>query len=79
MARKMTQQELERQTTARLEWLQTELRGSVEPARVTTVGRRHFDRLSRGATVTDFIPLLVYRLTREELLREEPRRLNDAA
>jgi hypothetical protein len=43
------------------------------------VGRRHLERLSRHATITDFIPLLVWRCTREELLGRRRGELRDAA
>jgi hypothetical protein len=61
---------------------------SASPARL--VDRRHFEtsspdpwrRTERGrghATITDVIPLLVYRYTREELLYSEPEHLTEAA
>jgi hypothetical protein len=75
----LTAEELERQTTGRLDALRHELGDSVAPERVAVVGRRHFERLTRHATVTDFIPLLVYRFTREELLYREAVPLEDAA
>ena len=40
--------------------------GEVSPAdQVTTIGHDHYERLRRDATVNDFIPLLLYRFTRE--------------
>jgi hypothetical protein len=75
----MTAQEVEHQTARRLDALRDELGTHVAPERVTVVGRRHFERLTRHATITDFIPLLVYRYTREELLYSEPEQLTDAA
>ena len=80
MTTKLTPKELEHQTIGRLDALREELRTTVvPPEHVHAVGRRHFERLSRHATVTDFIPLLVYRFTREELLYGDPERLHDAA
>jgi hypothetical protein len=75
----MTSQELERQTAAGLDALRRELEPEIPPERVTTVGHQHFERLRCHATVTDFIPLLVYRLTREELLYGETVALEDVA
>jgi hypothetical protein len=79
MTTKLPPKELERQTVGRLDVLREELSTTVPPEHVNAVGRRHFERLSRHATVTDFIPLLVYRFTREELLYGEPEQLHDAA
>jgi hypothetical protein len=64
----MTAQELERVTARRLEALNHELAGRVAPDRVSAVGQRHFERLRRHARITDYIPLLVYRCTKDELL-----------
>jgi hypothetical protein len=75
----LTPEELERQTKGRLDALRSELGDRVAPEQVAVVGRRHFERLSRHATVTDFIPLLVYRFTREELLYRETLPLEDVA
>jgi hypothetical protein len=40
---------------------------------------RHFEQLSREATITDFIPLLACRCTREELLHNTSTGLDHAA
>lgn len=42
--------------------------GGVPAEQVVAVGTSHFERLQRDAAVNDFIPLLVYRFTREELV-----------
>jgi hypothetical protein len=39
----------------------------------------HYERLRGQATIFDFIPLLVYRSTKDELLLANPERLHDAA
>jgi hypothetical protein len=51
-----------------LEGLQHEFAGRIEPARITEVGEAHDERLCLHARITDFIPVLVYRSTREELV-----------
>ena len=79
MAHQLTRQELERQTAARLNALKRELGDSVAAEQVETVGRRHFERLRRTATVTDFVPLFVYRFVREELVYADSDSLHDAA
>ncbi len=79
MAHRLTPDELERQTTARLDALRRELGDSVAAEQVDVIGRRHFERLRRTATVTDFVPLFVYRFAREELVYAGSDRLHDAA
>jgi hypothetical protein len=59
-----TTAELEHHTSALLDGLHREL----GDGRVKTVGRRHFERLLRDARVLDYIPLLVYRATKEDVL-----------
>ena len=78
MAHQLTPQELERQTAARLNALKRELGDSVAAEQVETVGRRHLQRLCRDAKVTDFVPLLVYRFAREELVYADSGRIHDA-
>ena len=75
----MALHELERQTERRLDALFEELDGHVDSVTVAYVGRFHFDRLVRHATVTDYIPLLVYRCTKEDLLNGVRPRLDSAA
>jgi hypothetical protein len=71
--------ELERQTVRRLDALSEELHGRVDFGTVACVGQFHFDRLVRHATVTDYIPLLVYRCTKEDVLNGVRPRLESAA
>jgi hypothetical protein len=70
MSARFSREELEDQTARRLEALRREFGGDVPPDRIAAVGSFHFERLLSRATVTDFIPLLVYRCTKEELLRD---------
>src|SRR5262245_52341504 len=62
-------QQLERQIADRLAALQRELGPGVSEDSVTTIGRYHADRLLANATIIEFIPQLVYRATKEDLLR----------
>jgi hypothetical protein len=45
---------------------------------VTAIGQAEFERLHATATITDFIPLLVYRYAREELVRIDGEELHRA-
>ena len=63
----MTSHELERQYLRMVGMLRKELEGHAGSGIVEAVGRKHFERLRSGATINDFIPLLVYRATRDEL------------
>jgi hypothetical protein len=74
----VTVRELEKQTARRLEALCSEFGDRVERAELERCGRRHFERLVPSATVLDFIPLLVYRATKEDL-RSGGGRLDRAA
>lgn len=47
--------------------------------RVVLVGRAHYESLRRDAVVNDYIPLLVYRLAKEELRSGARDELHDAA
>jgi len=75
----MTRQELEKLTRSRLDALHRELGGRVSPDEVRSVGTRHFERLCRQASIFDYVPLLVYRSTKDELLLGVPERLQDVA
>jgi hypothetical protein len=59
--------ELEQQIARRLDSLHRELAPEVSREEVATLGRYHADRLLAHATVTDYVPLLVYRFTKEDL------------
>ena len=63
----MTSAELERQTEKLLGGLAFEFEESFRADEVIAIGNAYLERLSRDATVGDFIPLLVYRFTKEEL------------
>jgi hypothetical protein len=62
-----------------LDHLRRELAGTVPADRVAEVGLAHFERLSLNASIPDFIPLLVYRFAKEELLYATPDELQRAA
>jgi hypothetical protein len=65
---RLSPEELEQQIAHRLAGLHRELGPTVPTHRLTTLGRYHTDRLLAQATITDYIPLLAYRATREDLL-----------
>src|SRR5262249_36534215 len=69
----MNPQETERQTTKLLLTLRRELEQRITNEEIMTVGRAHYAKLSRQATITDYIPLLVYRQTKEQLTLAEGR------
>jgi hypothetical protein len=71
--------ELERQMERLLRELQRDLEDSVPAARVTAVGRAHYESLHRGAAINDYIPLLVYRFAKEELVASRRDELQDSA
>jgi hypothetical protein len=60
--------ELKQQIQRRLDSLHRELAPHVTREDVATLGRYHTARLLAHATVTDYVPLLVYRATKEDLL-----------
>ena len=60
--------DLEQQLAHHLDALDRELGPGVPRDRVLAIGRYHAERLVAGAKITDHIPLLVYRCTRDELL-----------
>jgi hypothetical protein len=49
-------------------------------ARIDELGRAHLESLRAGATIEDFLPVLVYRFTRDDLRRvgSEPSVTRDA-
>jgi hypothetical protein len=61
-------QQLEELTAQELDTLRRELGSAVSDERITAVGREQFERLVEQATVTDFIPLFVYRATKAVLI-----------
>ena len=75
----MTSHDLELQMDRLLDDLQHDLEETVPAERVDAVARAHYESLSVGAAINDFIPLLVYRFAREELVRGSRDGLHDAA
>ena len=63
--------QLEKQIAGRLDALRRELGPDVPADLVAALGRYHADRLLAEATITDFIPQLVYRATKDDLLRRD--------
>jgi hypothetical protein len=70
---------LNRQVERQLESLRREFADEIPASQVTAVGEAHFDRLRADARIPDFIPVLVYRFTREELIRAEHEDLHRVA
>ena len=64
----MTAEELNTRTKQVLDQLRRELAGTIPDARIAELGWANFHRLRKDATIVDFIPLLVQRQTRHELL-----------
>jgi hypothetical protein len=58
---------LDRQVARQLDLLARELAGTIPPEEIHSVGAQHLERLTRTAKIGDFVPLLVYRFTRDEL------------
>jgi len=77
--RAMTSQELDTHVEKELESLRIAFAGIVPGEQVTQIGRDCFETLRATATIYDFIPLLVYRRTREELLTCGPDQLHQSA
>ena len=75
----MTSEEIERQSDRLLSQLHNELGGAIEPERIAVIGRGHYDSLVQNAAINDFVPLLVYRFTKEELVDALTARLPKAA
>jgi hypothetical protein len=63
----MKEEILSRQIEQQLESLRREF-AEIPSNQVTALGEAQFDRLRAGARITDFIPVLVHRYAREELL-----------
>ena len=57
-----------RSTARLLDALGRELRPDGDTDWLVARGRHHLERLLAQATITDYIPLLVYRSTKEDLL-----------
>ena len=65
----MDQATLDHQIERVLDSLGREFADEIPPSQVTSVGRGYFDQLCAEARIGEFIPVLVYRFTREELRR----------
>jgi hypothetical protein len=74
----MNDEVLIRRVEKELENLRVEF-GEIPPERVTALGEAYFDRLRAGARITEFIPVLVRRQTRDELLTISRHGLHTAA
>jgi hypothetical protein len=70
---------LDRQVDRQLDALGREFADIASATRVSAIGRGYADRLNEEATINDFIPVLVYRFTRAELVRVREEELHRAA
>jgi len=68
----MNEEELHIHLERGLAHLQREFADTVPAEHVTLIGKDRFEKLIENAKIWDFIPLLVYRQTREALLAFEP-------
>jgi hypothetical protein len=75
----MTPEQLDLQMSHIYKRLVEDLGQDVPAEQVLAVGTSHYDRLQRDAAVNEFIPLLVYRFAREELVAARPAELHIAA
>ena len=75
----METDQLQNHTLALLGGLHREFDGQFTPEHIEAIGRANFERLIVGARVLDFIPVLVYRATRNNLIDIRTDRLHDAA
>ena len=75
----MRTEELNHRVERQLEYLCLEFGGEVPASQVTALGQAHFERLRAEAHINDFLPVLVHRFTREELLRITTADLHRAA
>ncbi len=75
----MNEAMLNRHVEQQLENLRREFADQVPASRVSAIGRAHFDHLCADARITDFIPVLVYRYSREDLVRAGREELESAA
>ena len=75
----MTTEQLDTQMEHIFTRLVEDLARDAPTDQIIAVGTSHFERLRRDAAVNDFIPLLVYRFTREELVAVGPNDLHRAA
>ena len=64
----MNEAALDRQVDRQLESLRREFDEVIPASNVTEIGERYYDQLREEARINDFIPVLVYRYTRKELV-----------
>ena len=76
--RDATEETLRRKMSQGFESLRNEF-ADISPERVTAFGEAEFDRLRSDARITEFIPVLVHRYAREDLLRLREQKLRPAA
>lgn len=69
---------LQRQMSDEFQRLRNEF-ADISPNRVTAFGKAEFNRLRAGARILEFIPVLVHRYAREDLLLLRERELRSAA
>jgi hypothetical protein len=69
---------LRRQMSEEFERLRHEF-ADISPDRVAAVGKAEYDGLRAGARILEFIPVLVHRYAREDLLLVREREPNTAA
>lgn len=65
----MDEPRLNRQVEQQLQSLRREFGEKVPASFVTALGQAQFEQLRANAKIPDFIPVLVYRFAREELIR----------
>ena len=65
----MTTQELELHMDRVFRQLHRDFDRAHSVEHVTATGKARYDLLRQGATVNDFIPLLVYRFAKDDLVR----------
>jgi Protein of unknown function (DUF3562) len=76
----MTKNQVELHTHALLQGLHREFDGDCGADAIEGIGHRHLARLVTGARILDYIPVLVYRATRNDLVGlQSEHRLHDAA
>ena len=70
---------LNRLVEQQLEGLRREFRAEVPASLVTKIGHDQFEKLRAQARIPDFIPVLVYRYTREGLVHARREELHRAS
>jgi hypothetical protein len=76
--RRAQDEKLRRQIDHELQILRAEF-AEISPERVTALAEAEFGRLRAGARIMEFIPVLVHRYAREDLLRVREAELRSAA